>query len=235
METVTPILKAADAEATRTFYEAAGFAITYWQDRPYLYGAVERGNIRLHFVKGKSPGIVLVNVPRVAPYHKVFADGLRALYGRMPLAGFPRISRLWSWHTRFRLFDPTGNELIVVDEDEPEIDYDAWDASLSPLRQALTNVEFLRDVYTDDKAAAKLLDKKLLEFPDATPVDQARALGIRAELALAMGDADKLVEVRKLLASIPLSAAEYAEHREYLEAADSLEQWMTAPTKVHKE
>jgi len=235
METVTPILNAQDAGATRAFYEAAGFAISYWQERPYLYGAVERGDIRVHFVKGKNPGIVLVNVPRVAPYHEAFANGLRTLYGQVPLAGSPRISRLWSWHTRFRLFDPTGNEFIFVNEDEPEIDYDAWDETLSPLRQALVNVEFLRDVYTDDKAAAKLLDKKLVEFADAAPADRARALGIRAELALAMGDADKLAVVRDELASIPMSDADRAEHSEYIEAADRLARWMTTPTEAQAE
>lgn len=223
METVTPILNAKDAGATRAFYEAAGFPVTYWQDRPYLYGAVERGSIRLHFVQGKNPGTVLVNVPKVAPYHEAFADGLRMHYGRLPTAGFPRISRLWSWHTRFRLFDPTGNELIFVDNDEPEIDYEAWDETLSLLRQALVNVEFLRDVYADDKAAAKLLDRKLIEFSDATQADRARALGIRAELAVAMGDLERLVEVQGMLAKIPLNEQERAEHQEHLEAAEKLE------------
>lgn len=138
----------------------------------------------------------------------------------------PRLSRFRPGQTRFSLYDPAGNTLTFINIDEPDIDYDAYnDSTLSPLMQALENVQFLRDTYHDDPAAAKFLDKKLKQFTDAPPIDRARALAARAELAVAMGESARLAEVRAELGRLTLTDEERARHQDELTAADRLEHW----------
>jgi hypothetical protein len=227
MESVIPVFQVKALDAVLPFYQSLGFQVTYQQDKPYIYGAVQRGNINIHFVKGTSSMMCLVLVPNVEDYHKTFADGLRTTYGKVLTRGMPRITRFRPGQTRFTVYDPAGNSMLFINQDEPDIDYDAYDDSLSPLMQVLENVKFVRDTYTDDQAAAKLLDKKLLQHQSASPIDRARALGVRAELAIAMGDVERAQTIRKELAAIHLTDEERTIYRDELQAAERLERWLT--------
>lgn len=230
MERLTPLFWSKSPEDTREFYQALGFEISYWQDTPYLYIALKRGAIELHFVKGRQKAMCLVHVPKVHDYHRAFADGLRAHYGRIPTADYPRITRLRAEQTRFVLFDPNGNELVFINQDEPDIDYDAYDDSLSPFMRVLENAAFVRDTYANDRAAAKLLDKKLIKQPkSALPIEWARMLAARAEIAVALSETERLQALRAELAEISatLSAAEREQFGAELSAADTLERWIT--------
>lgn len=229
MEHMTPLFACKSPDETLAFYEALGFTVTYRQDIPYLYAAVTRGEINLHFAKGKHGMTCLVHVPEVGIYHQAFADGLRAHYGRIPTADFPRMTRLMPGQTRFQVFDPTGNILLFINHDEPDIDYDAYDDSLSPLMQVLENVAFLRDTYADDQSAAKFLDKKLAQHTNAAPIERALALAVRTELAVAMGDSAKADATRAELRQIPLPAEDRERFHDALHAADALERWLTQP------
>lgn len=226
MESVIPVFQVKALGEVLEFYQALGFKVTYRQEKPYLYGAVQRGGINIHFTKGTGSGNCLVNVPNVAEYHKAFADGLRTAYGKVLTSGVPRITRLRPGQTRFTLYDPAGNTIIFINQDEPDIDYDAYDDTLSPLLQALENVKFLRDTYTDDKAAAQFLDKKLQQYTSAPSVERARALVVRAELAIAMGDVERAQAVRDELKKLLLTDEERALYHDELEAADQLERWL---------
>ncbi|MAS37483.1 MAG: hypothetical protein CL610_26020 [Anaerolineaceae bacterium] len=228
MESIIPLLGCKHPDATLDFYEALGFEITYRQDKPYVYAAIQRGNINLHFIKGKNTGTCLIHVPAVGDYHRAFADGLRAKYGRIPTANFPRIARLRPGQTRFTLFDPNGNELMFINQNEPDIDYEIYSQrNLSPFLKALESAAFLRDTYTDDPAAAKLLDKKLAQNPSAAPIDRARVLAARAELAVALGDDARLQALRDELNQMPLSDEDRRQFHDELHAADRLERWLT--------
>ena len=230
MEQVTPIFLCSSTDETRAFYEALGFKVTYWQDEPYIYGAVSRGAITLNFTSRINSGFCLVHVPQVGDYHRAFADGLRAHYGRIPTADNPRITRLRKDQTRFHIYDPVGNILLFVNADEPDIDYEAYDnSSLSPLMRALENVAFTRDVYTDDKSAANYLDRKLKQHAAAPPIERALALAARAELAVALGDAERAQAVRDELAQLSLSDEERERYHDDLTAADALERWISTP------
>lgn len=229
METVTPLFPCKSLDGLLEFYQALGFQVTYQQDTPYLYAAVSRGDINIHFTKNRGTAICLINVPNVVPYHKAFADGLRAKYGQIPTADVPRIMRLKPGQTRFTVFDPVGNELIFINQDEPDIDYDAYPEGLSPLMDALENAIFLRDTYANDKAAAKLLDRKLKQHAAAPPIERARVLAARAELAVALDDLTRAQEVREELRQLMLSEEERAQFRDELEAADRLERWRREP------
>src|SRR5262245_17875745 len=230
-ESIIPLFPCVALDETLEFYEALGFEVTHKQDDPYLYAAIHRGGVELHFSKltawHTKNSVCLVFVPKVSPHHKAFADALRLKYGRVPTAGVPRITRLKQGQTRFHVFDPSGNVLLYIDRNEPEMDYSWYEAKRSPLATAIDNATFLRDTYVNDKAAAQVLDKALGGKGKVDPVDRARALAARAELAIAMGDEKLAREIRSKLRRITLSDEDRNRFRDELEAADRVERWVT--------
>jgi catechol 2,3-dioxygenase-like lactoylglutathione lyase family enzyme len=229
MEHIIPVFKCKSLEPTLTFYQALGFEVTYSQDRPNIYAAVTRSETNLHFTKRAEAGFCLINVPDVTVYHKAYADGLRTEYGSIPTAGNPRITRLREGQTRFYLFDPSGNLVLYVNVDEPNTDYDRFNNDQSPLEKALDMVAFLRDTYVDDAGAAKHLDKALAKYPDAPALERARLLAARAEIAVAMDDAETAANAEAQLAQITLSAEDRDRYQAELTAADRLKRWRTDP------
>ena len=233
METSIPLFPCQSLAETLEFYQTLGFEITHEQETPYLYGAVHLGNFHLHFSRltmygaKNAFGSCLVFVPDIGLYHQRFADGLRAKYGKVPTAALPRITRLMKGQTRFKVFDPSGNMLIYIDENEADTGYEWSEESLSELAAALENAVFLRDTYANDQAAAKVLDKALAKHKSAAPIDRARALAARAELAVAMDQLELAHTFRDELKRIPLSEVEHDQFRHELEAAEHLERWLT--------
>jgi hypothetical protein len=236
-ETTTPLFPCVSLKETLDFYRTLGFGVTYEQESPYAYGAVSRGGIDLHFHgtkqvnPEKSFSTCLVFVLKVGPYHRAFADALRVKYGKVPTAGLPRITRLQKDQTRFTTFDPSGNKLVFIDRDEPEMDYSWYEAKRSNLGRAIDMAVFLRDTYYEDKAAAKVLDKALATAESADPIERALALAARAELAVAMGDAMGAQAAQAELQQVPLSEADRARLCDELQAAERLERWLTQPAK----
>jgi hypothetical protein len=233
METTIPLFPCASLDETLNFYQTLGFEVTFQQKEPYPYGAVRLGGFDLHFSRltmygeKNAFGACLVFVPEVEPYHRAFADALRVKYGKIPTAGLPRITRLRQDQTRFKVFDPSGNLVIFINRNEPEAVYGWSEENLSELAQALENAAFLRDTYANDRSAAKVLDVALARHKSADPVDRARALAARAELAVAMGDAERAQAIRLELQQVPLSDEERDRFRYELQAADDLERWLT--------
>ncbi|MDX1991414.1 MAG: hypothetical protein SF029_03445 [bacterium] len=232
MESVIPVFQVKTLQDVLDFYQALGFAVTYRQEKPYIYAAVQRGRINIHFTKGSTGASCVVHVLNVAEYHRDFADGLRTAYGKVPTAGVPRITRSQQGQTRFTLYDPAGNMILFINHDEPDPDYDAYDDSLSPLLQALETARFLRDTYHDDQGAARLLDKKLNQYADAPPIERARVLAARAELAVATGRFDEAKALRAALAQIPLSDEERQLYQSELQMAETTEHWLTDDDKT---
>ena len=230
MASVVPIFPCKSLDKTLDFYETLGFVVTHRQVDPYLYGAVSRDKVILHFSKltvwGAKNAVCLVFVPELEREHRVFADALRAKFGQVPTARLPRITRLRPGQTRFHVFDPAGNALIYISQDEPDTAYE-WQESRSDLAQALENAIFLRDTYVNDQAAARVLDKALARHKQADSIDRARVLAARAELAVAMGESERAQAVRDELRQIPLSEGEREHYRHELQAADDLERWLT--------
>jgi hypothetical protein len=228
-ESTIPLFPCGALTETLDFYRALGFEVLYQQEEPYLYAAVRRGGVELHFSKlttwHSGSAVCLVFVPRVADYHRRFSDALRVKYGNVPTAGLPRITRFRKGHTRFHLFDPSGNVLLCIERDEPEKDYGWHQAERSSLASAIDTAVFLRDIYVNDKAAAQVLDKALGQNDPGEPVERARALAARAELAVAMGDVDRAAALRHELRRIPLSNQDRVRFHDELEAADAVERW----------
>jgi catechol 2,3-dioxygenase-like lactoylglutathione lyase family enzyme len=230
-ESIIPLFPCGSLNETLDFYQVLGFEVTYQQEDPYLYAAIRRGGVNLHFSKlttwHTKNVVCLIFVPHVAPCHRVFADALRVKYGKVPTAGLPRITRLRQGQTRFHVFDPSGNVLLYINRHEPEMDYSWYETKRSRLASAIDNAAFLRDTYVNDKAAAQVLDKALAHQEAGDPIDRTRALTARAELAVAMGDAERVGAIRLELRAVALSDEDRARFRHELQAADDLERWLT--------
>lgn len=233
-DVLIPVLPCVSLDETLDFYRALGFEVTRRQTEPYLYGAVHRRGVDLHFHgprkldPKKSFSICLVMVDDLQSPHRAFIDGLRQAYGKIPLAGFPRITRLWKGQTRFAVFDPAGNSIIFIARDEPDATYDEPEPGKSRLAWALDTAVWLRDLKGyDDVAAARVLDVALARNGPAAPIEQARALAARAELAVALGEQDRADALRAELQKLPLSDEERERYRDELQAADDLEKLLS--------
>ncbi|GAA4961861.1 hypothetical protein GCM10023205_26780 [Yinghuangia aomiensis] len=206
---VIPILPCASIDEITDFHTALGFEVTYRQTRPNPYVALRRGSVELHYngIAGfraeDSYGSCLVAVPDTEPLFEAFAAGLRTKYGRLPLAGFPRITRPrrrknYGGLSGFSLIDPSGNWIRVV-RAEPDVPQDAGsDASAEPesapattsrLAAAHANAVVTADSRGDVAQAAKSLSGAVdRPDPTATPADRVEALAFLAELHLRLDD-----------------------------------------------
>lgn len=194
-----PALPCVTLEGTLPFWQILGFEVTSQQKAPNPYAVVRRGNYELHFfgLKGLNPAenftTCLVIVPEVEQLHQTFAGNLREALGKVPGAGFPRITRMRPGQSRFTVTDPAGNSVIFIKQG-PE-DEEAAEAykqpGQTPLERALNTAARLRDFKNDDAAAARVLDNALARHPDAAPAERARVLVARIELAEAMGDVER--------------------------------------------
>src|SRR6476469_8939826 len=111
-ERTIPALPCVSLGETFAFYRLLGFEVTYQQASPNPYGVVRRGGCELHFfgMKGLKPSAgystCLVIVAHVESLHATYAEGLRVGYGRLPVAGFTRITRMRKGQSRFTVVDP---------------------------------------------------------------------------------------------------------------------------------
>ena len=232
--TTIPLLPCCDVDGTVAFYEALGFAVTHRQERPYLYLALRLDDVDVHF-KGASPNLdrdeensggCLLVVDDVVPLHVRFVDGLRCRWGRIPAVGLPRLTRLRPGQTRFCIYDPSGNCVIVVNRDEPDVEY-GGSSRLSGLAKAHDNVRIFRDFKNDDALAARALDVALRRHrADAPRLDVARALADRAELATVLGDRAVADAMRTELTAMALTEDEQTRLEPELTALSQIEGWL---------
>ena len=226
--TTIPCLPCVSMAEVLDFYQLLGFEVTYQQKSPNEYAVVRQGSCELHLfgLKGLKPedgySTCCVVLSEVEPLHKAFSAALRQKYGKLPITGFPRITRFKPGQTRFTLTDPSGNALICVKRSAHE-NASGSGEKLTGLAKAIETTAKLRDESGDDESAAKVLDVALARYTDAPPLVRARALAARAELAVALGEEEKLRDVRAELQKIPLSDDEREKYRNELRAADVLE------------
>src|SRR5436190_7206889 len=96
-ELTYPILPCRDLDEAIAFYAALGFTKSYRQLRPNPCAVVGRDDIQIHlcgmpdFDPEQSYGSVIVVVPDPDALYHSFAEGLRKAYGKLPVAGIPRI------------------------------------------------------------------------------------------------------------------------------------------------
>ena len=194
-ERTYPLLPCGDLDESISFYETLGFRKTYRQTRPNPHAVVALEEIQIHlfgmegFDPAQSYGSVIIAVPDPDQLYKDFAAGLRKAYGKLPVAGIPRILRprkKYGTVRGFTVIDTGGNWLRIYKLGESEEKDSAEKAE--GLAQIVYVAARLGDAHGDEELALKTLENGLARFANAEPVDLARAYLYRAELAVRIND-----------------------------------------------
>ncbi len=233
-ETVVPTLPCVSPQETETFYQALGFETTYRQYKPYLYLAYRWSGFDVHFSaapEGLLPeqevGGFLVMVDALAPYHAAFTTAMRSVYGKVLAKGRPRITRLRPGASRFTLVDPSGNNLIFIQRDEPaELEY-GGSKELKGLPRNLDNARIPAEFKNDDRAAMRTLVSGLRRHGEhASNVDRARAYAMLVELSVSLEEHAKATEWATELRRIDLTAVEREDIAAELAQPELLARWL---------
>jgi catechol 2,3-dioxygenase-like lactoylglutathione lyase family enzyme len=189
------LLPCRDLDESISFYETLGFKKTYRQVRPNPHAVVALEDIQIHLfgMEGFNPadsyGSVIVAVPDPDSLYRDFAAGLRKTYGKLPVAGIPRILRprkKYGTVRGFTLIDPGGNWLRVYKLGDTEEEDSAEKAE--GLTQILYVAARLGDAHGDEALALKTLENGIARFPEAAAMERAKAHLYRAELAVRTGN-----------------------------------------------
>ncbi|WP_406865028.1 VOC family protein [Streptomyces sp. HUAS MG47] len=195
-EKTIPVLPCQTLLPVLDFYVALGFEVTFQQRSPHPYAVVERGGIQLHFFGMKhyepasSYSTCVVRTDDVDRLHAEFRSGLKAVYGRVPSRGLPRIGALRDTSHGVRQFlvtDPGGNCLRVGQPIGQDLHHRA--APKDPFGKALHHAALLADSKEDPEGAARVLDRALRgEGKTPSPAQLFRLLVLRGDVALRLGD-----------------------------------------------
>ena len=194
-ERTYPLLPCGNLDESISFYETLGFRKTYRQIRPNPHAVVALEEIQIHlfgmdgFDPAQSYGSVIIAVPDPDQLYKDFAAGLRKAYGKLPVAGIPRILRprkKYGTVRGFTVIDTGGNWLRIYKLGESEEKDSAEKAE--GLAQIVYVAARLGDAHGDEALALKTLENGLARFANAEPIDLARAYLYRAELAVRIND-----------------------------------------------
>jgi catechol 2,3-dioxygenase-like lactoylglutathione lyase family enzyme len=232
-EVTVPLLPCRDIDEIDEFYTALGFHRTYRQTRPNPYLALRREDLHLHFfgMPGVEPAesysTCLVLVEDIGELYRAFAAGMRAAYGKVLVAGIPRMTRPRPRKnndglTGFAVIDPGGNWIRISATAADRATGKPAAEPTGRLARALQNAVVLADSKGDHRQAARILDAELAR-PAATddPVALVEALVYRAEVALTLGDAATAATALARAHATPLTVAERKRATQALaEAAD---------------
>ena len=236
-ERTVPLLPCASIDEIEDFYTSLGFERTYRQLRPNPHVVLERDDIGLHFfgmphfVPANSYGTCIVVVPDIGALYSAFAAGLRERYGKLPIAGIPRITRPRARKnaagvTGFSVVDPGGNWIRFYQQSPALRGAGPDDATAEPasaavqskLADATANAVVLGDSKGDTAQAAKILDGALRKFgPAATVAERRAAQMYRAELAIRLADRSAALVALDEGERLGVLAADIAELRESLD------------------
>jgi catechol 2,3-dioxygenase-like lactoylglutathione lyase family enzyme len=216
-ERTYPILPCRELDESIAFYESLGFKRTYRQVRPNPSAVVALEDIQIHlfgmegFDPAQSYGSVIIAVPDPDGLYHNFAAGLRKAYGKLPVAGIPRILRprkKYGTVRGFTVVDPGGNWLRIYKLGDTEQDDSAEKAD--GLKQVVYVAARLGDAHGDEALALKTLENGLARFTDAQPIELAKAYLYRAELAVRTKDLELATSSLKAANSVELTDKERA-------------------------
>lgn len=185
-----PLLPCRELDDVVPFYEALGFRLTYRQDRPYpCLGVTRDDGFDLQFFGLPAYDVenslfsVIVAVPDTQALYDEFAAGLRTAYGKLPIAGLPRITRprrKQGAGAGFSVIDPAGNWLRISAVAEEAETGDRFE-------RALLNAARQADSRGDEAAGIRVLEAALRRHPDATDEERLPVLLYLTELLIRTG------------------------------------------------
>lgn len=214
-----PMLPCASIQETLDFYVALGFEITYQQTRPNNYGCVKFGDIDLHFftLKGYEPAnsysSCLILISDADALYQQFIASLRGTLGKIPAAGIPRITKPSNKNSagdyRFNVIDPGGNWIRFIQQSSKPETVESPEIATNKLARAILAADLLVNAKGDFEGAAKMLDSALaLSEADVTPVQRVKALVLRAECAMNLGDEAASKRFLSMIAQLSLTDEE---------------------------
>lgn len=186
-----PILLCRELDEAIAFYETLGFKKTYRQLRPNPYATVALEDMEIHlfgmdgFDPANSYCSVIIAVPDPDSLYRFFALRLRETYGKLPMAGIPRILRprkKYGTVSGFSIVDPGGNWLRIYKLGDTEQEDSAKE--VDGLAGFINVAARLGDAHGDEVLALKTLEGGIKRFPDAPAIERAKAYLYRAELAI---------------------------------------------------
>jgi catechol 2,3-dioxygenase-like lactoylglutathione lyase family enzyme len=215
-----PCLPCAHLDESLAFYEALGFTRTYRQDRPNPYAIVALEDMHIHlfgmegFKAADSYATVIIVVPDPDSLYRLFAARLRAAFGKLPVAGIPRILRprkKFGTVQGFSVVDPGGNWLRIYKLGDTE-----EEGKAEGLAGILTVATRLGDSHGDEALALKTLESGLARFTEAAAIERARTYLYRAELAVRTHNQDLARVSLAAVNALELTEAERASIAEEL-------------------
>lgn len=228
-----PLLPCTSINETEAFYKALGAVVTYKQKIPNNYIALRLNNIEVHFfaLKQQAPAdnysTCYLVVPDIDGFYETCRAGLRSLYNKIPLKGYPRINPLKDIPAygvrQFIIVDPSGNYIRIgqpIAKTDSLIFPENNKAPVkgSPLAKAYELGSRLADAHGDFETAARELDKALTA-PDANDKHNLlKVLILRADVAQRLEQATRFNELVKAADELLLafSSEEAMEERRLL-------------------
>ena len=213
-ERMYPILPCPDIDEAIAFYEALGFKRTYRQVRPNPHAVVARDDMHIHlggidgFDPEQSYASVIIVVPDPDALYTSFASGLRTAFGKVPVAGIPRMVRprkRWGTVYGFSVVDVGGNWLRFSKLGDSE---ESTEESEPGLARQLDVAARLADSHGDDAGALATLERAIARYADAPAVDRVRALLYRAELGVRVDRPELARSSLDEALAVPLEPAE---------------------------
>ncbi len=238
-EITVPLLPCRSIDEIADFYQMLGFERTYWQTKPYPCVGLRREDFQLQFfgLDGFDPeasyGSCVVLVEDTMALYEAFAAGMRAVHGKVLVAGIPRMTRPRKRKNTgnaagFSVVDPGGGNWIRIFHNTDAAG-DITDEPSSQLAKAMQNAVVLGDSKGDTGQAARILDSALNRHRASTPVtDLVEALVYGAELSMRLGDRARAGVLLAEVAAAELTDEQRDSLSEALANAANLEQARTA-------
>ncbi|MCR8641253.1 hypothetical protein NV379_01165 [Paenibacillus sp. N1-5-1-14] len=203
------------------FYTAMGFEINYYQKAPYRFASVRSDFAEIsfytdkHFEIGKKEGGCYISVPNVEEVYEKVKTSLKKYYGKVPIKGLGRISKLNMTveDRRFNITDPSGNYLIVgTPIKDSQTSYNEETENLKTL-SAFEKLykQAYRFAYSkeDYRAARNLLESALLKHHKQVSNELLfKAKVLQLDVAVMMEQKDTAKEIIKAIQAIELTAHE---------------------------
>jgi hypothetical protein len=203
-----PLLPCVSMKETLEFYQNIGSQITYQQKAPNNYIGLKLKGVELHFFGMKQikpdanfSSCYLV-VDNIDVFYNLCRDGLKKLYGKVPMKGIPRINQIKDMPTygvrQFIIVDPSGNYLRVG-QPISKIDSVLFEENgkkpqkSTALNKAYELADRLANGKDDLEAAIKVIDNVLSEETDLNEMAGLfKMIILRVEIAHKMDDIETM-------------------------------------------